>query len=195
MKTSQSRLSCRHGGWWPALSPGPVRARRATIAALAAALWVIALIGQAGAGTDSPAPQSGPSIAPATAPGAVPATPPAAGHGELDVIIDAGTLSDLRWPNFANYRSAVKKFYETGGYALAWTNGGKPIAQAQAMIDQFRQAQLKGLDPQDYDASRWDARMAKLAPASAHPAPTDLIHFDLAMTVLAMRYISDLHLG
>src|SRR5208337_1083706 len=53
----------------------------------------------------------------------------------------------------------------------------------------------KGLNPEDYDASRWDGRSAKFGPATAAPAPTDLVHFDLALTVAAMRYISDLHIG
>jgi murein L,D-transpeptidase YcbB/YkuD len=202
MNRSQSCYARRHRRWWSVLFLGRARAYGAAVAALAAALWVITAAGQAGAGTESPAaqPQSPASIAPpATSAGAVPAastaTPPPAGHGDLDVIIDAGTLSDLRWPNFTDYRPAVKKFYQAGGDALAWTSGGKPIAQAQAMVEQFKQAQLKGLNPEDYDASRWDARLAKLAPATPSPAPTDLIHFDVAMTVLAMRYISDLHLG
>ncbi len=199
--TKTSRHACRHGRW-SALFLHRVRAHGAVFAALTAALWLIAGATRARAGADSPAAQpqaassSGPTAWPGgAAPAASTATPPAAGHGALDVIIDAGTLPDLRWPNFTDYRPAVKKFYESGGYAPAWTSGGKPIPQAQAMIQQFKQAQFKGLDPQDYDASRWDARMAKLAPATSNPAPTDLVQFDVAMTVLAMRYISDLHLG
>jgi murein L,D-transpeptidase YcbB/YkuD len=120
---------------------------------------------------------------------------PGADHGELDGIINSANLPDLRWPSFVDYRAEVKKFYESGGYALAWTNRGQPTAQAQAMIALFKQAQLKGLDPEDYDASRWDGRLAKLAPATPNPAQTDLVHFDLAMTVLAMRLVSDLHIG
>jgi L,D-transpeptidase YcbB len=116
-------------------------------------------------------------------------------QAELGAIINAGMLPELRWPNFTDYRSYVKKFYETGGYVLVWTANDKPTAQAQAMINQFKQAQLKGLNPEDYDASRWDARLAKLAPATANPTQTDLAHFDLDMTVLAMRYASDLHIG
>jgi L,D-transpeptidase YcbB len=42
--------------------------------------------------------------------------------------------------------------------------------------------------PDDYDASRWDARLANLK--SADPAA-----FDLPMTVSAMRYVSDLRIG
>ncbi len=123
------------------------------------------------------------------------ATPAAQAHGELGAIIDAGMLPDLRWPNFTDYRAYVAKFYQSGGDALVWTVDGRATAQAQTLIQQLKQAQLKGLNPEDYDASRWDARVAKLGPATAAPAPTDLTHFDLALTVAAMRYISDLHIG
>ena len=121
MNRSQSCYARRHRRWWSVLFLGRARAYGAAVAALAAALWVITAAGQAGAGTESPAaqPQSPASIAPpATSAGAVPAastaTPPPAGHGDLDVIIDAGTLSDLRWPNFTDYRPAVEEILPSG---------------------------------------------------------------------------------
>ncbi|MGO9060808.1 MAG: L,D-transpeptidase family protein [Candidatus Binataceae bacterium] len=121
--------------------------------------------------------------------------PSAAGHGEMGTIIDRGTLADLRWPNFSDVRADVAKFYESGGYALVWTTNGQPTPQAQAIIPLLKQSQLKGLNPEDYDASRWDGRLAKLAPATATPAQTDLVDFDIALTVAAMRYIDALHVG
>ncbi len=63
------------------------------------------------------------------------------------------------------------------------------------MIQLFQQASQKGLDPEAYDVSRWDGRLAKLAPTVSHPLETDLVHFDLALTVSTMRYVSDLHIG
>jgi murein L,D-transpeptidase YcbB/YkuD len=114
---------------------------------------------------------------------------------QLSVLIDRGTLAGLRWPDFRDYIPAVKKFYEAGAYALAWTSNGSPLPQTLAMIGQFRQAQFKGLNPQDYDAPRWEGRLARLAPPTPHPASADLVQFDVAMTVVSMRFISDLHLG
>jgi murein L,D-transpeptidase YcbB/YkuD len=104
-------------------------------------------------------------------------------------------LPDLRGPIFMDSRPYVTRFYQSDGYGLAWTRDGRPTAQAQAVIQQLKQSQLKGLNPEDYDASRWDGRIAQLAPATPAPAPTDLARFDLALTVAAMRYISDLHIG
>ncbi|MGD0288030.1 MAG: L,D-transpeptidase family protein [Candidatus Binataceae bacterium] len=113
---------------------------------------------------------------------------------ELQALVNAGALADLHWPNFSDYHGQVTMFYAPG-YALAWSDGGKPTPQALAVIEALKHADLKGLDPEDYDASRWDARLAKLAPANATPATPDLVNFDLAMTVCAMRFLSDLSIG
>src|SRR5664279_5681403 len=42
----------------------------------------------------------------------------------------AGQLSDLRWPDFSDYRTHVQKFYDSTGYEPAWVNGSKPTTQA-----------------------------------------------------------------
>ena len=115
--------------------------------------------------------------------------------GELGNLIAAGKLPGLRWPTFTDFQAEVVKFYGLSANALAWLHDGQPTAQAQAMIRLFKQASLKGLNPDDYDASRWDDRLAKLAPSNPHPADTDLAHFDLALTVCAERYLSALRVG
>jgi murein L,D-transpeptidase YcbB/YkuD len=117
------------------------------------------------------------------------------GQPELLSLTNAGLLADLRWPNFNDYQGQVAMFYAGNGYALSWITGGSATLQALAMIDFFKHADAKGLNPDDYDASRWAARVAKLAPANSGPAITDQVHFDLAMTVCAMRYFSDLDIG
>ena len=101
----------------------------------------------------------------------------------------AGQLADLRWPDFTDYRADVQAFYEGSGYQDAWSQGGRATPQAQAIIEVLQQAQLKGLDPEDYDASRWAARMQQMA------QPDSAARFDLALTVCLMRYVSDLHVG
>ncbi len=119
----------------------------------------------------------------------------AQGPGDLGALIAAGTLADLRWPNFTDYRDDVKKFYDSGGNSLAWIQNGKPSPEALSMMLLFQNAASKGLNPEDYDASRWDARLASLQPSAPKASDTDLAHIDLALTVCAMRYISALHVG
>src|ERR1051325_2478746 len=38
--------------------------------------------------------------------------------------IEAGELSDLRWPNFTAYREQVREFYAPS-FALVWTSHGE----------------------------------------------------------------------
>jgi murein L,D-transpeptidase YcbB/YkuD len=63
------------------------------------------------------------------------------------------------------------------------------------MIALLLKADQKGLFAEDYDGARWNDRLAKLKPATRQPAEADAVKFDLALTVCAMRYISDLHAG
>jgi L,D-transpeptidase YcbB len=114
-------------------------------------------------------------------------------QAQLRSLIDAGTLPGLRWPNFTDYRDDVRKFYQSN--SLAWVRANRVTPQAVAMIQIFKQALLKGLNPEDYDASRWDARLAKMQQVASPPSEADLVSFDLALTVCAMRYISGLHNG
>src|SRR5215472_3521165 len=50
----------------------------------------------------------------------------AEGEAALRGFIDAGNFTDLRWPNFVEYEDQVKSFYDSGGYALVWLQGGQP---------------------------------------------------------------------
>ncbi len=117
------------------------------------------------------------------------------GQAALTATIASGNLAELRWPNFSDYDAHVKKFYGMYGNALPWVVDMQPTPQARAMVVLLKNADAKGLSAEDYDGSRWDARIAKLKPETAAPAEADAIAFDEALTICAMRYISDLHIG
>lgn len=108
---------------------------------------------------------------------------------ELQDIVGSGRLSDLRWPDFSDYRAHLKNFYEPSNYAFAWIRNNEATPQARAMIEALQQAGSKGLNAEDYDAGRWDTRLGQLN------QPTAAARFDAALTVCVMRYISDLHIG
>ncbi len=113
---------------------------------------------------------------------------------ELRTIVASGRLADLQWPNFSEECSAVKEFYDEAGYRLAWSRGGKPTAQALQAIEILENADQKGLDSRDYDGAKWpERRKALQSPGGA--SESALIKFDVALTVSAIRYGSDLHLG
>jgi L,D-transpeptidase YcbB len=113
----------------------------------------------------------------------------------LAALIDAGYLSDLRWPNFSDYRPSLTSFYGPAGHALAWVKDGIPTRQALEAIDAFRSADRKGLNAEDYDGPRWTDRVAKLKQSDLGKPEADPIRFDLALTVSLMRLVSDLHTG
>jgi murein L,D-transpeptidase YcbB/YkuD len=119
----------------------------------------------------------------------------AEGQATLQAAINSGTLPDLRWPDFSDYSKHVEKFYGISGGSLWWVSGMEPTAQARQMIALMLQADQKALSADDYDGPRWSDRLARLKPATTQPAEADAVRFDLALTVCAMRYVSDLHIG
>jgi L,D-transpeptidase YcbB len=116
----------------------------------------------------------------------------ASGVPTLHGIVDSARNTDLRWPDFALYKTEVAKFYETNGYSLLWVQNGRVRPQALAVIELLQNAEAKGLDPEDYDGSRWQGRLLKLG---QKPSEQDLISFDTALTVSTMRYIRSIHCG
>ncbi|MGH9701853.1 MAG: peptidoglycan-binding protein, partial [Candidatus Acidiferrales bacterium] len=116
----------------------------------------------------------------------------AQGESELRSIAEKADLADLKWPNFSDYREHLKNFYSAGGYTLAWIRDGKPTPQAMTLIGTMQQADTKGLNAADYDGPAWTGRIEHL---DHSPSESDLVHFDVALTVCVMRYISDLHIG
>lgn len=111
---------------------------------------------------------------------------------QLRGIASAGQLPELRWPNFSDYGAHVQNFYQPSGYTPAWVRDGQPTRQALAIIEILKHADSQGLDPEDYDGSRWADRLARLQ--KPHEAGEAAI-FDAALTVCLMRYISDCHIG
>jgi murein L,D-transpeptidase YcbB/YkuD len=109
----------------------------------------------------------------------------------LKSSVGSGRLDDLSSPDFTTLQPYVLNFYEQNGWFLTWTEHRVPSAQADALIVQFAQSDRKGLNPADYDAARWPERLQRLPRGSE----SERVRFDLALTVSAMRLVSDLHNG
>ena len=125
-----------------------------------------------------------------------PSAPQAAPSGSqpLRTLIEAGTLADLRWPDFSDCRDDAKRFYEASNYSLAWITDGHPTSQALAATTVLEQADQVGLIPEDYDGPRWKDRVAALS--GGQPASEDVqARFDVALTVSLMRYVSEVQFG
>jgi L,D-transpeptidase YcbB len=113
-------------------------------------------------------------------------------QADIQNLVTSGNLEGMRWPNFSDYRTSLQKFYETTRYSPAWLQGAQPLPQALWLIERFKDAEKKGLDPEDYDASRWEERIRALQGSSSGPAGA---RFDVALTVCTMRYLSALRIG
>lgn len=111
---------------------------------------------------------------------------------EIVQLIEAGRLSDLIRPEFSNHRAQLVEFYKSTDYSLTWSRDGVPTSQAGTLIEILKDAPTKGLNSEDYDGSRWAERLSKLRQTGINQ---DLARFDLALTVSAIRYLSDLAFG
>ncbi len=112
-------------------------------------------------------------------------------EGAIHADADAGHLPILHWPDFTDYKPAVWTLYSKRSWDPAWVHGRKATKQAMELMELFAASGSKGLNPADYDASLWPTRLHQLTTANDE----QLAAFDMALTVCAMRYISDLHIG
>jgi murein L,D-transpeptidase YcbB/YkuD len=110
----------------------------------------------------------------------------------LRKIVTDGKLPELRWPDFSDYRAHVQNFYQPADYAPAWIGDGQPTSQALAIIEILKRADQYGLNPEDYDPSRWSDRVNRLR--QSHDAADEAV-FDASLTVCVMRFISDRRIG
>jgi L,D-transpeptidase YcbB len=115
-----------------------------------------------------------------------------AGLTALRTIADMARNDDLRWPDFAPYKTEFGKFYGANGNLLVWVQSGQVRPQSLAVIEVLKNANSRGLDPEDYDGPRWPARILKL---QRNPSEQELVSFDTALTVSAMRYVRAVHVG
>jgi murein L,D-transpeptidase YcbB/YkuD len=118
----------------------------------------------------------------------------------IQSVIGQPQLTILRWPDYTEYQGAVKTFYDDRNYELAWLRDLKPTAATQAFLKAFADANEKGLNPEDYDASRWPARLQQIDTIrknndTSSSAQNTVAQFDAAMTIDIMRYISNLRVG
>jgi murein L,D-transpeptidase YcbB/YkuD len=154
--------------------------------------WVIVLTSVVVVGMSVASGETFPALFAEQQPALVGQTLSSSGVPALHGIVDSGRNADLRWPDFTPYKTEVAKLYETSSYSLLWVQNLRVRPQGLAVIWLLQNADAKGLDAEDYDGSRWQGRLLKLG---QKPSEQDLISFDTALTVSAMRYIRAIHCG
>jgi murein L,D-transpeptidase YcbB/YkuD len=118
----------------------------------------------------------------------------------IQAVVAKAQLPILHWPNYSDYQPAVHTFYDDRNFEIAWLRDLKPTPATTAFLQAFSDAGAKGLNPEDYDASRWPGRLQAIAKiAAAHDtsssAQDTVAQVDAAMTVCVMRYVSDMRIG
>ncbi len=113
-------------------------------------------------------------------------------QSDVKNLVASGQLENMRWPDFSDYRIWLQRYYEPAGFVPTWVVGSQPTPAALSLIAIFQNAREKGLNPEDYDASRWSERIQTLKESSTSSA---VARFDVALTVSTMRYVSDLRIG
>jgi murein L,D-transpeptidase YcbB/YkuD len=121
--------------------------------------------------------------------------PPADCGSALCRLLVSDSLPSLHWPDFSDYKAQIQSSYQNAGYTFLWIRAGRATEQAKAVIEALQESDTNGLNPEEYDAPRWTDRLGRLQRAASPPPETDLAEFDLALTVSAVRYISDLQFG
>ncbi|HVN84332.1 MAG TPA: L,D-transpeptidase family protein [Candidatus Binatia bacterium] len=111
----------------------------------------------------------------------------------IRTIVESGRQPLLHRPDFSNRQDAVRQLYEAVRFHPLWLRSDQPTTQAAEVIRVLFEADRRGLSPDDYDAARLSEAAARFASAATPAA--DAAAFDTALTVSAVRYVSDAHLG
>jgi murein L,D-transpeptidase YcbB/YkuD len=176
--------------WRPAMKlaeePGRIRELSRRVYSVFAFLLVFSAIA---CHTSGDPPKAGPVAAQRAA--LTPETAEAVGAA-LRPLVASGKFESLRWPDFRDVSGDTAKFYAGRGYAPAWVDGAGASAQAKLVVSILQNAAQKGLNTEDYDGSRWQAREEALA---GRPTPDEIARFDLALSVCLLRYVSALNVG
>lgn len=108
-------------------------------------------------------------------------------------LLKEGVHPQLRWGLFPDYVQPLENLYQSNAYLPIWTQNGKAIPQAPAIIESLKLADSKGLSAADYDAQRLYDWLNELNNKTANPY--ELASFDVALSLSLMRYASNLYAG
>jgi len=121
-----------------------------------------------------------------------PAPPvPEVAQAQLESRIASKSLGSLSHPYIGEISGDVAALYASRGWKLLWNAGGRATPQAKAVAGFIAAVGDRGLEPSDYDAASWRARLDK----AANGLLDDRAELDLGFTVTVMRLVHDLHHG
>ena len=109
--------------------------------------------------------------------------PVAAQDTPIRDLLVAERHPDLRWPDIRDVAPALTPLYATRDWTPLWFDGDVPTPSARAMVKVLSEAGVRGLDPEDYQASSLRAELAR----RHDPGPFIRDRADLALSVATAR--------
>jgi murein L,D-transpeptidase YcbB/YkuD len=116
------------------------------------------------------------------------------GANELRTILNVVKLAAFGDQRLTSFADEAQELYNSTDHSLLWVENRRPTAQAREILSRLQHAEEKGLDPEDYDGRFGGFRFAP-PEIPAHPSESDLIRFDVVLTLGTVRYLSNLHCG
>ncbi|HEX5818739.1 MAG TPA: L,D-transpeptidase family protein [Gemmatimonadales bacterium] len=110
---------------------------------------------------------------------------------EAQRVLASGRHAEMRWPVLADVRARAESLYQAAGWRPLWLEGDRPSRPARSLAVALHWAELRGLDPADFDGERLQLRAEDGPFADAEAAA----RFDLMLTLDALRFARALNVG
>jgi len=123
--------------------------------------------------------------------GAIPAGSLTAQDTPIRDLLVAERHPDIRWPDIRDVAPELRRLYAARGWAPLWFAGDTATAAARAMVKVLGEAGVRGLDPEDYQATSLRAELAR----RHDPGPFIRDRADLALSVATARFALALRRG
>jgi len=114
---------------------------------------------------------------------------------EIRALIASNHHPDLVWPEFPWYQDELEGLYHPTGDQPFWMDAdGHLKPEGKDVVTVLETASSRGLPLDEYNVDWLKSRLAALE-GKASFSPIEIARLDGALSLLLMRYISDLHIG
>lgn len=113
------------------------------------------------------------------------------GSAALHTAVEASSNALMRWGDIADVRTMLRGAYDARAWEPLWVVQGKPTATARLVVKELASARDRGLDPNDYDATRLAAESDSLSNRDEER----WARYDVALSAAATRYALALDRG
>ncbi len=113
----------------------------------------------------------------------------------LRADIASGTVEGAQHGDLPHYRAALLRSYPDTGATLHWIENRKLTPQGAVLLAELRDAEMRGLDPADYDGEALALAFRILDPNAGRATEDAVLRADAWLTLTAMRFIDHARRG